>query len=43
MADVLVELSDVHTGYALEIRGGHAAELGLKPTARLVLPLDLPK
>jgi uncharacterized membrane protein (UPF0127 family) len=29
--------------YALEIRGGHAAELGLKPTARLVLPLDLPK
>jgi uncharacterized membrane protein (UPF0127 family) len=29
--------------YALEIRGGHAAELGLDPTARLVLPLNLPK
>lgn len=29
--------------YALEIRGGHAAELGLEPSARLVLPLDLPK
>jgi len=29
--------------YVLEIRGGHAAELGLDQTARLVLPLDLPK
>ncbi len=29
--------------YALEIRGGHARELGLDDTARLVLPLDLPK
>lgn len=29
--------------YVLEIRGGHAAELGLDPTARLILPLDLPK
>lgn len=29
--------------YALEIRGGHAGELGLDDTARLVLPLDLPK
>ncbi|QRF52961.1 DUF192 domain-containing protein [Rhizobium rosettiformans] len=29
--------------YALEIRGGHAAELGLDTSARLVLPLDLPK
>lgn len=29
--------------YVLEIRGGHAAELGLEQTARLVLPLDLPK
>jgi uncharacterized protein len=29
--------------YVLEIRGGHAAELGLDPTARLMLPLDLPK
>lgn len=29
--------------YVLEIRGGHAAELGLDDTARLVLPLDLPK
>ncbi len=29
--------------YALEIRGGHAKELGLDTTARLVLPLDLPK
>lgn len=29
--------------YALEIRGGHAKELGLDETARLVLPLDLPK
>jgi uncharacterized membrane protein (UPF0127 family) len=28
--------------YALEIRGGHARELGLDDTARLVLPLDLP-
>jgi hypothetical protein len=28
--------------YVLEIRGGHAAELGLDTTARLVLPLDLP-
>ncbi len=28
--------------YALEIRGGHAAELGLDTSARLVLPLDLP-
>jgi uncharacterized protein len=35
--------SDKPVRYALEIRGGHAAELGLKPTARLVLPLDLPK
>lgn len=29
--------------YALEIRGGHAAELGLDPSARLILPLDLPE
>jgi uncharacterized membrane protein (UPF0127 family) len=29
--------------YALEIRGGRAAELGLTPGARLVLPLDLPQ
>lgn len=29
--------------YALEIRGGHAKELGIDDTARLVLPLDLPK
>lgn len=29
--------------YALEIRGGHAKELGLDTTARLALPLDLPK
>lgn len=29
--------------YALEIRGGHAKELGLDETARLLLPLDLPK
>lgn len=29
--------------YALEIRGGHAKELGLDETARLSLPLDLPK
>lgn len=29
--------------YVLEIRGGHAAELGLDKTARLVLPLDLPR
>ncbi|WP_235882934.1 DUF192 domain-containing protein [Rhizobium rhizophilum] len=29
--------------YALEIRGGHAKELGLDTTAHLVLPLDLPK
>ncbi len=28
--------------YVLEIRGGHARELGLDETARLVLPLDLP-
>ncbi len=28
--------------YALEIRGGRAAELGLSAGARLVLPLDLP-
>lgn len=28
--------------YALEIRGGRAAELGLTSGARLVLPLDLP-
>ena len=28
--------------YALEIRGGRAAELGLKAGAHLVLPLDLP-
>jgi uncharacterized protein len=29
--------------YALEIRGGHAREIGLDTSARLVLPLDLPK
>ena len=29
--------------YALEIRGGHAKELGLDTTARLVLPLGLPQ
>lgn len=29
--------------YVLEIRGGHAKELGLDDKARLVLPLDLPK
>ncbi|RKE84899.1 DUF192 domain-containing protein [Rhizobium sp. AG855] len=29
--------------YALEIRGGRAAELGLTAGARLVLPLDLPQ
>lgn len=28
--------------YVLEIRGGHARELGLDETARLVLPLALP-
>ena len=29
--------------YALEIRGGHAKELGLDTTARLILPLGLPQ
>lgn len=29
--------------YALEIRGGHAREIGLDASARLVLPLALPK
>jgi uncharacterized protein len=28
--------------YVLEIRGGHAKEIGLDKTARLILPLDLP-
>ncbi|MDH4413274.1 MAG: DUF192 domain-containing protein [Rhizobium sp.] len=29
--------------YVLEIRGGHAREIGLDERARLVLPLDLPQ